>query len=254
MRRLALVGAALVLLSSCKLSIAVGVDAHADGSGLVTATVTLDKEAAARLQRAGGRLEADDLRNAGWKVSDKKTLSNGSEQVTATKPFASAGELDAVIAEVAGDRKPLRDFKLTRTRSFARTDTKFSGTVDLTGGINAFGDDRLRKQTGADVGLDQAAIERQAGVTLNKFFDVQVAVRLPGSVSSNAPSNAGNGAVWRPKLGQKAVLRAAANQVDTRRIIYVAVAVVAGVAFVVIVTGRVRQSRRRDVRPRAPRI
>ena len=67
MRRLALVAAVCaVLLTGCKLSIAVGVDVHADGSGVVRADVTLDKEAADRLQRPGGRLEAADLaRRAG---------------------------------------------------------------------------------------------------------------------------------------------------------------------------------------------
>jgi hypothetical protein len=219
-RRLALIAAAFVLLTGCKLSIAVGVDAQADGSGLVTATVTLDKDAAARLQRAGGRLEATDLRTAGWTVT----------------------ELGAVIDEVAGSRHPLRDFRLTRDRSFTRTRTKFSGTVDLTGGVAAFGDDRLKQQTGADVGLDVAELERQAGVALNRFFIVQVAVRLPGSVSANAPSKAGNGAVWRPTLGEQAALVASGSQLDTRRVGLLGLAGVSGLGLVILIVRRVRQA------------
>ena len=46
--------------------------------------------------------------------------------------------------------------------------------------------------------------------TLNKFFSIAVAVRLPGSVSSNAPTAAGNGAIWHPQLGEKAQLSASA--------------------------------------------
>jgi hypothetical protein len=237
-RRLALVAVALVSLTGCKLSIAVGVDARADGSGTVRATVTLDKEAADRLQRAGGRLEATDLRAAGWTVTGPTTRKGGGAELIATKDFRTPSELPAVIDEVAGPRRPLRDFKLTRERSFARTEMKFAGVVDLTAGVKAFGDDRLKEQTGADIGIDPAELERQAGVALNRFFSVQVAVRLPGSVSANAPTKAGNGAVWAPQLGERAALAASASKVDVRRIALIAIAIVAGAALVVVLVRR----------------
>jgi hypothetical protein len=238
MRRLALVAAAFVLCTACKLSIAVGVDVHADGSGVVRATVTLDKEAAERLQRAGGRLEAADLRKAGWKVAGPTAAKDGGASLVATKSFNTPAELPAIIDEVAGPRRPLRDFKLVRERSFAKTRTAFTGVVDLTAGVDAFGDDRLKDQTGADIGVDAKELERQAGVALNRFFSVQVAVRLPGSVSGNAPTKAGNGAVWSPQLGERAALSATGSQVDVRRIVLIAIAVTAGGALVVVLLRR----------------
>jgi hypothetical protein len=237
-RRLALACCALVLLTGCKLSIAIGVDAHADGSGVVHATVTLDRAAADRLKRAGGRLEAADLEKAGWTVTGPETTKDGGAVLTATKPFRSASELGHVIDEVAGPRHPLRDFKLTRDRSFARTKLRFSGTVDLRGGIDQFGDDRLKEQTGAEAGIDADELERQADTTVNRFFDVQVAVRLPGSVDANAPSKAGNGAVWHPKLGERAALVASSAQLDVRRIALIVIAIAAAAALVVVLLRR----------------
>ncbi len=234
MRRLALVAAAFVLCTACKVSIVVGVDGRADGSGTVRATVGLDKEAADRLRRSGGRLEAADLRQAGWTVATRRNLAGGREEIVATKPFNTPRELGAVIDEVAGPRHPLRDFKLTRDRSTFTTKTRFRGVVDLTGGVNAFGDDRLKEQTGADVGVDPKELERQAGAALNRFFSVQVAVRLPGDVSANAPGKAGNGAVWRPQLGERAALVASASQFDTRRVGLIAIAVAATAALVAV--------------------
>jgi hypothetical protein len=242
-RRLALAAAALVLLTGCNLSLAVNVDAHADGSGTVTAQVTLDKEAAERLAHAGGRLEADDLRKAGWKITGPTDRKDGGAVLTATKGFNTPDELTAVIDEVAGPRHPLRDFKLRRERSFARTRTAFSGVVDLTGGVGAFGDDRLREQTGADAGVDTAELERQAGVAINKFFTIHVAVRLPGAASSNAPSRAGNGAVWRPKLGERAVLTAAGSAVDTTRVALLGMSGAAVLALGIVLGGRALRRR-----------
>ncbi len=242
MRRLALVAVAFVLCTACKLSIAIGVDAHADGSGTVRATVTLDRDAATRLQRAGGRLEAADLRKAGWTVTGPEKTEDGGAVITATKPFHSAAELGKVIDEVGGSRHPLRDFTLTRDRSFATTKLRFRGVADLRGGLSQFGDDRLRQQTGSDTGLDPAELERQAGTTLNRFFNVQVAVRLPGSVSANSPAKAGNGAVWHPKLGERATLAASSSQLDVRRIAGLVIAAAAIVALVAVLLRRRRQS------------
>ena len=241
MRRLALAALALLLLTGCNLSIAVGVDVHGDGSGVVRATVTLDREAYDRLKHAGGRLEAADLKQAGWTVTGPTASKDGGALLVASKPFRNPGELDAVIEQVGGARKPLHDFRLTRRTSFAKTTTEFRGVVDLRGGVAVFGDDRLKQQTGADAGLDPAELERQAGVLLNKFFTIEVAVRLPGSVSSNAPTHAGNGAVWHPRLGELANLSATGAQVDTLRIVALGVAGGAGIALVIVLALRRRR-------------
>ena len=238
MRRLALVAAVFVLCTGCKLSIAVGVDARSDGSGVVRATVTLDRAAAERLAATGGRLDAADLRKAGWTVTGPEKTKDGGAVLAATKPFNTPGELDAVIAEVAGSRHPLHDFRLTRTRSFARTRMKFSGVVDLTGGVAAFGDERLKEQTGTDSGVDAAELARQAGTTLNQFFSIRVVVRLPGSVSANAPSQAGNGAVWAPRLGERAALAASSSQFDAGRVIFVVIAFAGAVGLIVVLMRR----------------
>ena len=238
--RLLLAVAALVLLTGCNVSLNVGVDAHGDGSGVVRVVVTLDKDAADRLHRAGGQLAADDLRKAGWRVATSTGAKDGHEDLTATKPFDTPKELTAVMAEVAGPRQPFKDFKLTRKRSFFHTRSAFSGLVNLNGGAAAFGDDRLKQQTGSGLGVDEAELERQAGETVNRFLAVQVAVRLPGHVSANAPTKAGNGAVWHPKLGELAALSATGSQLDVRRVVVLPLAVIAAAAAAVLTVRRRR--------------
>jgi hypothetical protein len=230
-RRLALVVLALALCGACKVDLAVNVDAHDDGTGVVTARVALDQEAAQRLKALGGRLDADDLRKAGWRVTKTDT------SIVATKPFANPDEVPGIIGEAVGARRPLRDFRLTRTRSAFRTDTKFRGTVDLTAGLNAFSDDKLPTQAGADL----AQLARRSNDILNEIFSVQVGVRLPGDVDSNAPTAADNGAVWRPKLGERITLTASASQLDTRRIVYIGVALTAGLALLLQVVRILRR-------------
>ena len=146
-----------------------------------------------------------------------------------------------MLAEVAGERGPFRDFVVTRERSFARTRFGFEGTVDFTGGLEAFGDDALAAALdGEPLGEDVAAIEERIGQAIDEAFTFRVAVRLPGDLSSsNAPTRADNGAIWEPRLseGGPIELSASSEVVRTRTIAMVVVAGVAAVAAVLVLIG-----------------
>jgi hypothetical protein len=210
--------------------ISVGIDGHADGSGRVLVSATLDKDAAAQ----AGPLALDDLRRAGWAVDGPRTESEGRSVVRASKPFRTPAEASAAVADVAGGNGPFRDFRLTHRRSLLTTRSSFTGTVDLGPGLSAFADDGLRKSLGGPgLGLDPAAVKQATGVDLDKIFRFTVTARLPGSVtSSNAPSHAGNGAVWHPVLGERVELTAASRRYNTGPLLALgalALAVLAGV-------------------------
>src|SRR5437868_2205106 len=81
--------------------------------------------------------------------------------------------------------------------------TTFTGDVDLSGGLEGFGDPALRQRVGDVVPFDIEGLRRKLGSALNEVFKIQVVAALPGSVSSNAPGKASNGAVWHPKLGER---------------------------------------------------
>ena len=68
------------------------------------------------------------------------------------------------------------------------------------------------------------------------MFTFRVAVRLPGDVESNAPTEAGNGAVWRPTLAEPGPIHLAASSevVRWRTYAFIAVAVVAGLAALIV--------------------
>ena len=73
---------------------------------------------------------------------------------------------------------------------------------------------------------------------------LEVVVHLPGSISSNAPTNVSGGTVWHPKAGERAQLKASSTALDLRPIIFAAAAVVLAVAALVLW--------RRSRRTRAP--
>jgi hypothetical protein len=252
--RLAALVAVAFALSACQATLQVGIDAHGDGSGLVTVTATLDRDAARTVPDLAQELRTSDLQKAGWTIVGPRPAANGGVQVAASKPFHNRAEAIQVLGQLSGGAPgngpgPFNSFRIDQGHGLLTTSTTFHGVVDLTCGLRCFGDAQLQQQLGgANLGLDPAKLQQQAGVILDRIFRFEVAVRLPGSLrSSNAPTQAGNGAQWQPKLGDKVELTATSRSWNSGRVVTLGLAVLAALAVVALVL------RRAVVRHRRPR-
>lgn len=200
---LALSGLA-VLLSGCRVGVDLNVSVEADGSGTVEVVVGLDADA---LVRAGGDLgdllATDDLVAAGWRIEGPALEEDGWTRVRIRHPFGNPDEAIDVLAQVAGPDGPFRGFAVSRTSTFAETRWRFTGRVDFSGGLEALGDEGLAAELdGEPLGESVDDIEARLGESLSRLVSVRVNVRLPGDVTSNATTKAGNGAVWQLGFGE----------------------------------------------------
>jgi hypothetical protein len=153
----------------------------------------MDADAARKVPDLDQSLLVGDLRKAGWRIVGPDHTGSGGWQVSATKPFSSPEELQAVMAQVSP--AVFHDFTLTRTDAFAKTSYHLQGTVDLSGGIDAFGDDALRQALGGTTtGRSPQALELEAGRPLPEALRFTVRTHLPGGGSKE----------WTPVLGQPA--------------------------------------------------
>lgn len=232
MRRLLPAVAALaVLLTACKVETTVGIDADADGTGRVRVEIALDRDAAQRVPDLGKQLRVDDLRAAGWQVEKPEKADGGGVTVEAVKRFRTPSEAAQAIEELSGPTGPFRDFELQRDRSFLKTKTALTGTVDLRRGVEAFGDDALRERLGGTtLGFDPAELEQRLGTPLAEVFLFDVNVRLPGH----------DGIDWRPRLGERIEVSARAERWNDRNIGAAAVSLGAAVALVIVLVRRRR--------------
>jgi hypothetical protein len=242
--RLRVLGAAVVVLAvlgGCRLEVDLNVTVERDGSGRVEVVAALDPEA---LRRAGGDLEAvlalDDLVEAGWEVTGPATEGDGFTRVRVSKGFDSPEASQSVLAEITGDDGPFQGFAVGRDRSFARTRWTFEGTVDLSGGLEDFGDEDLAAELdGEPIGRSVEELEEQLGATLDRLVGLRVSVRLPGAVSSNAATRADNGAVWTLAFGRgPADLAAEGTERRTAVLVWTGVGVLAALALVVLLLVR----------------
>jgi hypothetical protein len=246
--RALLVALVIVLTGACRVKTDIGIDVQSDGSGTVTVAIGFDDDAMTHIGNLGATLRTDDLTKAGWTVQAPQKDTDGFTYVRLSKPFANPSQADAVFAEIAGTGGPFRQFHLARTRSFARTEMTFTGTVDFSAGLTSFTDSGLAQQLdGKPLGQDIATIEQRLGEPIDRVFTFRVLVRLPGDVTSNSTTKVANGAVWEPKLSDSApsalVAKGSSWRVGT--IAFTAVGAIALMTLLVVLLVRLRRRHRR---------
>ena len=241
---------AALVVAGCQVHTSVDLAMADDGSGTVTAEVSLDEEAMGRLPDLDDNgvsdaadlatlIRADDLGQAGWEVS-APLATDGVTIVTAAKPFGTPDEAVAVLSEITGADGALRDLRIDRSTGFGTTSYDFAGTLDLSGGLEAFGDAGLAGLLdGEPLGEDAATIEQRLGAPLADAFTFDLSVTLPGSLDAGTGEDRAGQAIWSPRLGDPAVdLSASSTERRTPVFVLAGVAVVSAVAVVVLLVVR----------------
>lgn len=227
---------------ACQVTLTAGIDVNRDGTGRVVAGLGLDDEAIREVGDLATALRLDDVRAAGWQVDPPRKEGDGLTWVRATKPFTEAEQVPGIVAELNGPEGPFRGFTVTRTKSLTRTKTTFTGTVDLAAGLTGLSDAELTAALGdIDLGLDPEGLRTRFGDRLK----VQATARLPGGITTNAPTRDGGRAVWAPEVGQTVQLEASSSafRVDPRLPIAAGAALLLAVTLLAVLLRRRRRPR-----------
>lgn len=224
--------ASVVLLGACRADVAVEIDVHGSGAGLVRAVVALDEAAASHVPDLARQLRLEDLEASGWEVEGPTPVDGGGVELKVSKGFTSPGQASQVIDELSGEDGPFSSLRVVRRQSLWRIETAIEGAVDLRDGLDAFGDPRLIEQLeGPNLGLDPAAVERELGRPLAEAVTVTLVADLPGQEEVS----------WPVTLGSSAVLAVSADQLNVLRVVGAAGALLSGVALVLAARRRRRR-------------
>lgn len=235
---------ALLAVAGCQLRTDINITVEPDGSGEVVVAVALDEEGMDEHPELLENLDFGDLRATGWEVSGPEEAADGFTRVSIRHEFGAPEEVAMLLDEVAGESGPFRDFSVVREDAFAETRYRFEGVVDFRGGVDALVDDPELAEA-----LDAEPVEliqdRLAGA-IDQVLRFQVAVRLPGDVRSNAPTQASNGAVWRPSVLEEEAVELTASSTLRRndRVLWLVVAAAAAFALILFVIVRIGLWRR----------
>lgn len=248
--RLLLAALALAGAGACRVETTVGLTLGADGTGEVVVEAVLDREAVRRVGDVGEEIRTADLRAAGWVVEEPEQLDDGGARLLIRRPFSDLAAAEAALRSLATGGGPFGTVEIDQRRGFWSTTTTFSATVDLTGGLASLSDPQLAEALGGQpLGLPTEDLERRLGSPLDRVFRLQVSVRLPGRLRSNAPERADGSARWTPELGQAVDLEASSRAVNRPRIVLASLAATSALAALALGAGQAATGRRRP-RPR----
>lgn len=215
-------------LSSCRTKATVDVAVTKNGSGVVAVVVALDASAAAKVGDLSKVVSVDDLRKAGWavrgpgpamsvrpKVCEKSSAATsaanacsrfveGDTTIMVTRPFKNLDQANAMLASLSGPDGPLRDVRLDQSTSFASTRLSAKGTLDLSHGLDTFGDPDLVSALNGK-SMSQLATEFNGGQPVDPAaFSLSIQVTPAGVALANvkgATSNSKANALASSTLG-----------------------------------------------------
>ena len=190
--RMFLLAGLVALLAGCHVGVDIDVRMTEDGAGTVTITVIADKAIVDRAPGLAGDLRLDDVRAAGWTVDGPSATPDGGLQIVLTQPFSTPEQANAILASVNAAGGPLMGITFARTRGDDATTFTLNGTLQITGGLDAFSDADLLAVVGATPYANQLAA---ASIAPNDAATVTFRASLPGDVqSTTAP--AGGPLTW----------------------------------------------------------
>jgi hypothetical protein len=172
----------VILLTGCRVDARVEIAMHPDGSGVVTASVTLDADAAQRVGGTGA-LRLDDLQAAGWVVQ------RDARSITMTRSFVDTADLSHALTQLGG---VLGDASVTRDRRRFSSRDALSVVVDTRALSARVASDPLLSSRLKTAGVDVAALSKQFDAQLRDAFHLTVVLRLPDGTTRtvSAPSGA----------------------------------------------------------------
>jgi hypothetical protein len=170
--------ATVSLLAGCQTDVTVRVHQVLDGTGEVTVTLLLDREAAQQSGDLRKVLRTSDLEGAGWAIAGPTAPSavDGSISYSLTKTFRNSGEAQLILVELSGEDGPFSTLTIDRTRSPLRIVSRIDGAVDLTKGYDAFGDQVIARQfqTESPLGLNADDIRKRFNQPLEKLVPLHL--------------------------------------------------------------------------------
>ncbi|MXZ84901.1 MAG: hypothetical protein F4Y28_16695 [Acidimicrobiia bacterium] len=238
-RRGALLLVLILGLTACQVDIEVGIGFNEDGSGVVTVDVALDEQAMDLAPDITSRLLTEDIEDpaSGWSYNEPRIDDQGRTSFSASKPFSSTEQLESVLSEIFISDDVFRDFTFERDTSFAQTDYRVTGVVDLSGGLDLVTDPELTARLGGEPFGERTA--NLAGAL--EAVTVRLVLDLPVGPEKEEVLQLGQGAQRITLTGQDE----SGAAVTLRWVAWAAFALV-GLSILIAVAGYLLERRARD--------
>lgn len=176
----------VILLSACRVDTVVTLDVKENGSGTLSVVTTADADVVAQTPDLVSDLNFDDVKAAGWIVSDPLTTANGGLQLSITHNFSTPADATLLMSQLSGEFGPFKEMHLVRSGKDTDSTWSLTGTLQVNGGLDAFADPALLKTIGAS---PYAATLANSELDIGEAVGIEFRALLPGSIESTTGAN-----------------------------------------------------------------
>ncbi len=147
----------VMLLTACRVDVAIDVDMAENGSGELSVTVVADAAVVAAAPGLAEDVRTDDLAAAGWSTEGTKTTPGGGLSLTIVHLFDTPEQATALLSTLNGPSGPLQAISLQRVATISEITYSITGTGRVDGGLEAFADADLLSAVGGVPYAEQIA-------------------------------------------------------------------------------------------------
>jgi hypothetical protein len=231
--RLLLIAGLLLLLTGCQVSTTVDITTQANGAGSINVECVMDAEATTADPNLAGQLNDSDLKKDGWSITGPDKQASGGSVLKIHHKFSSTAQANVLMAQLTGVDGPFKAFTLSQDRSLTSVQTRFSGTVDFSNGVSAFGSAQLTQRLGQPLGFDVNQLQSATGTNLTQTFPIQLDIHIPGKYQTVVPERAPDG-TWHLQYGAVTNLKAVAKGPNVRALAFLGAAIALVVVAIVV--------------------
>lgn len=183
---------AVLLLTGCRVDIAVDVTMVQNGSGTVVVTVTADAQLVEQAPGLAADLRLDDLTAAGWTTDGVVGTPDGGLSIELKHTFDTPGQATALIASLNGPDGPFEAVSFTRDAHTSEIEYRILGRAKVDG-LTGFTDADLVDAVGATPYVDEI---EAADLSPDEAVGMTFSAQLPGQVNETTAGDVDEPLVW----------------------------------------------------------
>lgn len=183
-----------ILLAACRVDTTVTLQVEPNGTGEVAVVATTDAAMVQAVPDLRESLAFDDLKDAGWSVSDVVETDEGGLQVRVARNFDNPEQASLLLNSLSGQFGPFKNMSVVRSDKETDSRWDLAGTLQVNGGLNAFADTALLNLVGGAPFEDRLD---QSGVEIGQAVGITFIADLPGDLVSTTGIETDRGVQWQ---------------------------------------------------------
>ena len=193
---------AIIALTGCRVDSVITLDIGQTGSGVLTVSMTADKDVVDQTPSLISSFRFEDAIAAGWVVSGPNVTADGGIQISISHAFSDLDQASQLFTQLGSASGPFKQISISRKGSINNSTYKLDGVLQVDGGLAAFSDDQLLKVLGVEPFAQNLQL---ANLDLASAMKIDFVAKLPGKTQQTTGLATENTVTWQVPLDGSAL-------------------------------------------------